>query len=226
MDEPGQRLPPLLILLYLLLTRYNGTHRKIIIDAERCLFCGYSLKRARLNVRHVGKFTVKFRRNWKINRHTRRPSSSSLLHPTVSVAHYIVEKFCFRRDAKLLHVQRPRIRELKLEGCDSLSRVYYRDKLFMNPSREAKGENSRCLYLAIRRADDVNFFSNITGSSRNCRFDMPRIFARPRRRKEISLLAWLIMRRHKSKVNHARCTHLSSPHYKMHPVTLYNFSRI
>lgn len=42
---------------------YNGTHREIIIGAERCLFCGYSLKRARLNVHHVGKFTVKFRRN-------------------------------------------------------------------------------------------------------------------------------------------------------------------
>lgn len=104
----------------------------------------------------------------------------------------------------------PRIRELKLE--DSLSRVYHRDKLFMNPSRSERRE----LALALPRntTRTMSIFSQISPVALEAVVLICRGYSLDRRRrKEVSLLAWLIMRRHKSKVNHARCRHLSSPHY-------------
>lgn len=119
----------------------------------------------------------------------------------------------------------PRIRELKLEDRDSLSRVYHRDKLFMNPSRSERRE----LALALPRntTRTMSIFSQISPVALEAVVSICRGYSLDRRRrKEVSLLAWLIMRRHKSKVNHARCRHSSSLHTDADPVTLYNFSRI
>ena len=142
---------------------YNRTHREIIIGAERCLFCGYSLKRARLNVHHVGKFTVKFRRNWKTNRHTSIPPPSS----SISATHYTLKNFVSAlmrnytvqtvRTNLRIKVRRPRAALMR----DNLSRIYCCDKLFMNPLL-AKGENSTGSIPRAHPQRTVSIFSQIS----------------------------------------------------------------
>lgn len=111
---------------------------------------------------------------------------------SISAAHYIAEKFRFRLDAKL-HVQTvgryARIRELKLEGraaerrCATTCLAFAALRWIIHESAASERRELRGWLCASRAstAGGVNFFSNIPGSTRSCRFRSAeeKIFAWP-----------------------------------------------